>query len=77
MTATRRRFLELAGGSAHGRFLGGNLSVLAGSIGSGCLPDGSGAMIGHLVRQFTLPEGVEMEIDALKGTIGMLEPAVG
>ena len=35
-----------------------------------------GAMIGHVERQFTLPLGVEAEIDANAGTIRMLEPAV-
>jgi muramoyltetrapeptide carboxypeptidase len=41
------------------------------------VPAWSGAMIGHIDRQFTIPEGVEVEIDAAKGTIRMLEPAVG
>ena len=40
------------------------------------VPAWSGAMIGHVSRQFTLPEGLEVEIDAGKGTIRMLEPAV-
>jgi muramoyltetrapeptide carboxypeptidase len=35
-----------------------------------------GAMIGHVERQFTLPVGVEVEMDADAGTIRMLEPAV-
>ncbi len=35
-----------------------------------------GAMFGHIDRQFTLPLGVEAEIDADAGTIRMLEPAV-
>jgi len=33
-------------------------------------------MIGHQARQFTLPLGVEAEIDADAGTLQMLEPAV-
>jgi len=40
------------------------------------IPAWSGAMIGHIERQFTLPEGIEVEIDASKGSIRMLEPAV-
>ena len=35
-----------------------------------------GAMIGHVDRQFTLPVGVDVEMDADAGTIRMLEPAV-
>ena len=35
-----------------------------------------GAMIGHVERQFTLPVGGEVELDADAGTIRMLEPAV-
>lgn len=35
-----------------------------------------GAMFGHVERQFTLPLGVEVELDADAGTIRMLEPAV-
>ena len=141
------RIQTITPGVARGRLLGGNLSVLAGIVGTGYLPDWSdailfieevdagdlpcrshadaartrwnprqaprrgrghlhwlkpgegfgsltleevlndhikplkvpawsGAMIGHIARQFTLPEGVEVEIDATKGTITMLEPAV-
>jgi muramoyltetrapeptide carboxypeptidase len=33
-------------------------------------------MIGHIDRQFTVPEGIEVEIDAERGTIRMLESAV-
>lgn len=40
------------------------------------VPAWSGAMIGHMDRQFVLPEGAEVEIDASLGTIRMLEPAV-
>ena len=40
------------------------------------VPVWSGAMIGHIDRQFTLPVGSEIEIDATAGTIRMLEPAV-
>ena len=35
-----------------------------------------GAMIGHVDRQFTLPLGIQVELDADAGTITMLEPAV-
>jgi muramoyltetrapeptide carboxypeptidase len=40
------------------------------------IPAWQGAMIGHIERQFTLPIGVEVEIDASRGTIRMLEAAV-
>jgi muramoyltetrapeptide carboxypeptidase len=35
-----------------------------------------GAMIGHVEKQFTLPVGLDVELDADAGTITMLEPAV-
>ncbi|HSG38854.1 MAG TPA: LD-carboxypeptidase [Thermoanaerobaculia bacterium] len=40
------------------------------------VPAWQGAMIGHIDRQFTLPVGLEVEVDATAGTIRMLEPAV-
>jgi len=40
------------------------------------VPAYSGAMIGHIDRQFTLPLGVQVELDADAGTITMLESAV-
>ena len=40
------------------------------------VPAYSGAMIGHVDRQFTLPLGVQVELDAVAGTITMLESAV-
>ena len=40
------------------------------------VPAWSGAMIGHRTPQFTLAEGVPVEIDATAATIRMLEPAV-
>jgi muramoyltetrapeptide carboxypeptidase len=40
------------------------------------VPAYHGAMIGHIGRQFTLPVGAEVEIDADRGTLRMLEPAV-
>jgi muramoyltetrapeptide carboxypeptidase len=33
-------------------------------------------MIGHIDRQFTLPVGLEVEVDATAGTIRMVESAV-
>jgi len=35
-----------------------------------------GAMIGHIENKFTIPLGIETEIDADKGRISLLEPAV-
>lgn len=40
------------------------------------VPAWSGAMIGHQTPQWTLPEGIDVEIDAAKGTIVMTEPGV-
>ena len=40
------------------------------------VPAYSGAMIGHVEKQFTLPLGVQVELDADAGTITMLENAV-
>lgn len=40
------------------------------------IPAFSGALIGHIDRQFTLPLGIETEIDANAGTIRLLEPGV-
>jgi len=40
------------------------------------IPAWYGAMIGHVSRQFTLPLGIQVEIDAEQGSIKMLEPAV-
>jgi muramoyltetrapeptide carboxypeptidase len=147
LTAVENRVQTLHPGTARGRLLGGNLTVLSSIVGSGYLPDwegcilfledieeapyridrmltqlrlagilqkaraviwgnctdcdpgegfGSltvrevledhirplgvpawlGAMIGHVDRQFTLPVGVEVEVDATAGRIRMLEPAV-
>jgi muramoyltetrapeptide carboxypeptidase len=147
LVQVENRIQAITPGVARGRILGGNLTVLAGIVGSGYLPDftgailfieeveeniyrvdrlltqlglagilgqlkgvvfgnctkclpgegygaltleevlrdhikplnvpaWSGAMIGHIDRQFTIPEGTQVEIDATKGTITMLEPAV-
>jgi muramoyltetrapeptide carboxypeptidase len=40
------------------------------------IPAWSGAMIGHIDNKFTVPVGVLARIDADRGTITMLEPAV-
>ena len=40
------------------------------------IPAWYGAMIGHIKNKFTLPIGVDVEIDANQGTIKLLEPAV-
>jgi muramoyltetrapeptide carboxypeptidase len=40
------------------------------------VPAWQGAMFGHIEKQFTLPVGSEVEVDATAGTIRMLEPAV-
>jgi muramoyltetrapeptide carboxypeptidase len=40
------------------------------------VPVYAGAMIGHIKRKFTLPVGLEVEIDADAGTIRFLQPAV-
>jgi muramoyltetrapeptide carboxypeptidase len=40
------------------------------------IPAYEGAMIGHQERQFTVPVGLEAELDADAGTLRMLEPAV-
>lgn len=50
--------------------------VLEQHIGSLGIPAFDGSMIGHIDQQFTLPLGVEAEIDADAGSIRLLEPAV-
>ncbi|RPJ58275.1 MAG: LD-carboxypeptidase [Acidobacteria bacterium] len=40
------------------------------------IPAWFGAMIGHIPKVFTLPVGVQAEIDATAGAIRLLEPAV-
>jgi muramoyltetrapeptide carboxypeptidase len=40
------------------------------------VPAWEGAQIGHIDRQFIMPLGVRAEIDAEKGSIRLLEPAV-
>ncbi len=41
------------------------------------IPAWYGSAIGHIRDKFTVPVGVEVEIDATQGTIQLLEPAVG
>jgi muramoyltetrapeptide carboxypeptidase len=41
------------------------------------VPAWQGAMIGHTAQKFTVPVGIDAEIDADEGTIRLLEPAVG
>ena len=50
--------------------------VLDDHVGPLGIPAYRGAMIGHIKRQFTLPLGIEAELDADAGTLRMLEPAV-
>ena len=40
------------------------------------IPAWYGSMIGHIENKFTIPLGVEAEIDADNGRISLLEPAV-
>lgn len=40
------------------------------------VPSWHGAQFGHIDAQFTLPVGIEVEVDATAGTIRLLEPAV-
>jgi muramoyltetrapeptide carboxypeptidase len=50
--------------------------VLDDHIGPLGIPAWFGAMIGHIPMKFTMPVGVDARIDADKGTIQLLEPAV-
>ena len=50
--------------------------VLADHVKTLRVPAFRGAMIGHIDRQFTVPVGAEAEIDADRGTIRLLGPAV-
>ncbi len=50
--------------------------VLTDHIGPLGVPAWYGSMIGHIADKFTVPLGVEAEIDADAGTIKLLEPAV-
>ena len=40
------------------------------------IPAFEGAAIGHVPRQYTVPIGIEAELDAERGTLTLLEPAV-
>jgi muramoyltetrapeptide carboxypeptidase len=50
--------------------------VLADHVKTLGVPAFRGAMIGHIDKQFTIPVGAEAEIDADRGTIRLLAPAV-
>jgi muramoyltetrapeptide carboxypeptidase len=50
--------------------------VLRDQMGGLGVPVWRGALIGHIERQITVPIGVPAEIDAVQGTIRLLEPAV-
>ncbi|MEM9380285.1 MAG: LD-carboxypeptidase [Planctomycetota bacterium] len=50
--------------------------VLLDHVGPLGVPAFRGTMIGHIARQFTIPLGVEAEIDADAGTIDLIAPAV-
>lgn len=50
--------------------------VLDEHIGSLGIPAFSGSMIGHIDQQFTLPLGIDADIDADNGTIRLLEAGV-
>jgi len=50
--------------------------VLADHVKTLRVPAFRGAMIGHIDKQFTIPVGAEAEIDADRGTIRLLAPAV-
>lgn len=50
--------------------------VIEDHIGPLKIPTYRGAMIGHIDRQFTVPQGVPAEMDADAGTFRLLEPAV-
>lgn len=50
--------------------------VLADHVKTLGVPAFRGSMIGHIDRQFTIPVGAEAEIDADRGTIRLLSPAV-
>lgn len=145
LTQTKNRIWTIRGGTARGKLLGGNLSVLTAMVGSDYLPNFKnnilfleevgedvyrvdrmltqlklagildeisgfvfgkcskcedseplmtleevfddhimplgipawyGSMIGHISDKFTMPVGVEAEIDAESGKITLLEPAV-
>ncbi len=50
--------------------------VLADHVVPHGIPAWYGSMIGHIREKFTIPLGVQAEIDADAGTIKLLEPAV-
>jgi muramoyltetrapeptide carboxypeptidase len=50
--------------------------VLEQHLGPLGIPAFQGAAIGHIANQFSLPLGVNAEVDADAGSIRLLEPAV-
>lgn len=62
------------GGAGYGSFT--LEEVLADHVEPLGVPAWQGSMIGHIGNKFTVPIGVEVEIDAVAGTIRMLEGAV-
>jgi len=50
--------------------------VLADHVKPLAIPAYTGAMIGHIENKFTIPVGIQAQIDASRGTITLLEPAV-
>jgi len=52
------------------------MEVLADHIGPLGVPAWYGSMIRHIADKFTVPLGINAEIDADTGTIRLLEPAV-
>ena len=52
------------------------LEVLNDHIAPLGVPAWYGSMIGHIKNKFTVPLGVEAEIDSTAGTIQLLEPPV-
>jgi muramoyltetrapeptide carboxypeptidase len=50
--------------------------VLDDHVGGLGIPAWSGAMIGHIEDKFTVPVGLPAEIDADRGSITLMEPAV-
>ncbi len=50
--------------------------ILSDHVASLNVPAWHGAQFGHIDAQFTIPQGLPAEVDAEKGTIRLLEPAV-
>jgi muramoyltetrapeptide carboxypeptidase len=64
-------------GTSAGAYGGFTLTdVLAHHLGGLGIPAYQGGWFGHIADQFTLPVGVDVELDADAGTLHLLEPAV-